>query len=167
MNNVKIRKIGAVIFLTLAVVLFIVTSIHLIQSKLSLPSTWTPENEGRFVAYALEQWSFLFTIPIVISLLLTAYLIYPSKFEKFSTLVKILSVFLAIGGFGATIMLVTMTIINNFHEPYFMSEFLSIKGIFQMILMTSPFWIMGIFSLFAFKKIDLSSIKRTYKEKLK
>jgi hypothetical protein len=43
-----------------------------------------------------------------------------------------------------------MSIINNFHDPNFMREFLSIRGIFHMILGTSSFWMMGIFSLFAF-----------------
>ncbi len=163
MNNVKIRKIGAVVFLALAVVLFAVASIHLIQFKLSLPSTWTPENEGRFVAYGLEWWGFYFAIPIAISLLLLAYLVHPSKFEKFSKLTKIISIILAISGFGVTIGLVAMTIINNLQEPNFWPEFLSIRNIFQMILMTSTLWIMGILSLFTFKKDRFENIKKGYK----
>ena len=114
MNSVKSRKTLAVVFLTVAVLLFAVASIDLIKMRLSLPSTYTMQNEGKFVAWGLEVWLYLFTLPIVISLLLGAYLIYPSKFEKISKVAKIIFSLLAIVGFGIAVTLITMSIINNF-----------------------------------------------------
>ncbi|MEF3245385.1 MAG: hypothetical protein K6343_05335 [Caldisericaceae bacterium] len=152
------KKIVAVVFLVLAIVTFAVSSIRLIQSKVSLPSIWTPENEGRFVAYGLEQWAFLFAIPIVISLLLIAYLIYPSKSEKLSKTAKILCLILAVVGFGVTILLTTSAILNN---PPFPQNIL--YGL-ATLLWTSPFWIMGILSIFVFKKDRFENIgKKSYK----
>ncbi|MEF3245534.1 MAG: hypothetical protein K6343_06130 [Caldisericaceae bacterium] len=148
----------AVIFLVLAIVTFAVSSIRLYQFKLSLPSTWTSENEGRFIAYGLEQWAFLFTIPIVISLLLIAYLIYPSKSEKFSKTAKTLSLILALVGFGVTIFLTDSAILNN---PPFLQNIL--YGLITL-LWTSPFWIMGILSIVVFKKDKFENIeKKSYK----
>jgi len=158
MNNVKSRKILAVMFLILAVVLFAAASIDLIKMRLSLPSTYTMQNEGKFVTFGLEKLLYLFTLPVVISLLLGAYLIYPSKFEKISKVAKILSVLLAIGGFGIAVTLITMSIINNFREPNLTASY-----VFQSILVTFPFWMMGIFSLLAFKKDKFQEMKNSYK----
>jgi len=157
-NKMKIRKILAVVFLILAVLLFVVASIDLIKEWLSLPSTYTMQNEGKFVAFGLEVWMYVFTLPIVISLLLGAYLIYPSKFEKISKVAKIIFSLLAIGGFGIAATLITMSIINNFHSPYFTASF-----VFYSILGTFPFWMMGIFALLAFKKDKLEEMKNGYK----
>ena len=154
----KSRKILAVVFLAVAVVLFAVASIDLIKMRLSLPSTYTMQNEGKFVAFGLEVWMYVFTLPIVISLLLGAYLIYPSKFEKISKESKIIFSLLAIVGFGIAATLITMSIINNFHSPYFTASY-----VFWSILMTFPFWIMGIFALLAFKKDKFEEIKNGYK----
>jgi len=76
------------VLLTVAVLLFATASIDLIKEWLSLPSTYTMQNEGKFVAFGLEVWMYLFILPIVISLLLGAYLIHPSKFEKISKVAK-------------------------------------------------------------------------------
>ena len=92
----------------------------------------------------------LFILPVVISLLIGAYLIYPSKFEKFSEVAKIIFSLLAIGGFVIAVTLITMLIINNFRSPYFTASY-----VFQSILWTLPFWMMGIFALLAFKRISL------------
>jgi len=138
----KIRKIEALIMVTLAIALFAKVSIHLYYEKLSLPSVWTPENEGRFVAYGLELWAFFFIIPIVISLFLLAYLIYPSRFERFSIIIKTLFMLLAIGGFGVTILL-------SFSAAFY-NGILSLPFVF---LGTWPFWLMGIFAILSFKKI--------------
>ncbi len=136
----------AAAFLILSIVLFAVFSILLTRFRVYLPSTKTPANEGRFVAYGLEQWAFLFTIPIVISLLLVAYLIYPSESKKFSKTVKILSLIFAIAGFGVTIFLTISAILNN---PPFPQNIL--YGL-TTLLGTSPFWVMGILSIFVCKK---------------
>jgi len=101
---------------------------------------------------------YLFTLPIVISLLLGAYLIYPSKFEKISKVAKIIFSLLAITGFGIAATLITMSIINNFHSPYFTASV-----VFYSILMTFPFWMMGIFALLAFKKDKFEEMKNSYK----
>jgi len=154
----KSRKILAVVLLTVAVLLFAVASIDLIKEWLSLPSTYTMQNEGKFVAFGLEVWMYLFILPIVISLLLGAYLIHPSKFEKISKVAKIIFSLLAIGGFGITVTLITMSIINNFHSPYFTASF-----VFYSILRTFPFWMMGIFALLAFKKDKFEEMKNGYK----
>jgi hypothetical protein len=141
-----------------AVVLFVVASVDLIKEWLSLPSTYTMQNEGKFVAWGLEVWMYVFTLPIVISLLLGAYLVYPSKFEKISKVAKIIFSLLAIGGFGIAVTLITMSIINNFHRPYF-----TVSYVFGSILVTFPFWMMGIFSLLAFKKDKFEEMKNGYK----
>jgi hypothetical protein len=158
MDSVKSRKILAVVLLTLAVLLFAASSIDLIKMRLSLPSTYTMQNEGKFVAFGLEKLLYLFTLPVVISLLIGAYLIYPSKFEKFSKVAKIIFSLLAIVGFGIAITLITMSIINNFREPNLTASY-----VFQSILMTFPFWMMGIFSLLAFKKDKFEETKNSYK----
>jgi flagellar basal body-associated protein FliL len=48
-TNAKSRKILTVVLLTVAVVLFVVASINLIEERLSFPSTYTMQNEGKFV----------------------------------------------------------------------------------------------------------------------
>jgi len=58
MNSVKSRKTLAVVFLTVAVLLFAVASIDLIKERLSLPSTYTMQNEGKFVAFGLTVWMY-------------------------------------------------------------------------------------------------------------
>lgn len=158
MNSVKSRKILAVVFLTVAVLLFAVASIDLIKMRLSLPSTYTMQNEGKFVAFGLTVWMYVFILPVVISLLIGTYLLYPSKFEKFSTIAKVLSVLLAIGGFGIAVTLITMSIINNFRSLNFTASY-----VFQSILLTLPFWIMGIFALLAFKKDKFEETKNSYR----
>jgi len=115
-------------------------------------------SEGKFVAFGLEVWLYLFTLPIVISLLLGAYLIYPSKFGKLSKVAKIIFSLLAIVGFGIAVTLITMSIINNFREPNLTASY-----VFGSILVTFPFWMMGIFSLLAFKKDKFEEKKNSYK----
>ena len=158
MNSVKSRKILAVVLLTVAVLLFAVASIDLIKMRLSLPSTYTMQNEGKFVAFGLTVWMYVFILPVVISLLIGAYLIYPSKFEKISKVAKIIFSLLAIAGFCTTATLITMSIINNFRSPYFTASY-----VFQSILMTFPFWMMGIFALLALKKDKFEEMKNGYK----
>ncbi len=158
MNKTKTRKIGATALVVLGLLIFAAYSIHLILFKLSLPPSNSVLTEGKYVAYGLEVWGFLFLLPVVISLFLLAYLIYPSKFEKFSTIVKTLSVLLAIGGFGVTALYVVLAIINNFPPTDYLLMF-----IFALIVGTSPFWIMGILAVFAFKKDKFEKMKKEYK----
>ena len=151
MNETKTRKIGAIALVVLGILIFAVYSIDLILFKLSLPP-YSVQTEGKYVAYSLKVLGFLFSLPVVISLFLLAYLINPSKFERFSTIIKMLSVLLAIGGFGVTALLITSAFINNFPPIDYIPIFvlLSIAG-------TSPFWIMGILAVFTFKKISLKT----------
>jgi len=100
----------------------------------------------------------LFILPVVISLLIGAYLIYPSKFEKFSEVAKIIFSLLVIGGFVIAVTLITISIINNFRNPNFTASY-----VFQSILVTFPFWMMGIFALLAFKKDKFEEMKNSYK----
>ncbi|MEF3245383.1 MAG: hypothetical protein K6343_05325 [Caldisericaceae bacterium] len=154
MNNGRVRKIGALVILGIAIIIFAISSILLIKFRLYLPPTYTVSNEGRFVAYGVMKFVFLLTIPIVISLLLIAYLIYPSKSEKLSKTAKILCLILAIVGFGVGILFVVLTIRNN---P---SQYGSLRTVLISILSPLPFWLMGILSLFTFKKIGLKTYEK-------
>jgi len=144
----KSRKILAVVFLTVAVVFFTVATLLLIEHGLSenfASDTWYP-----------ALWLYLLFIPpIVISLLIGAYLIYPSKFGKVSKVAKKLSVFLVISGFGIAATLVPMSIINSLYFPA--------SYVFESILVTFPFLMMGIFALLAFKKDKFEEMKNGYK----
>jgi len=157
MNKTKARKIGAVALGVLGILIFAVYSIHLILFKLSLPP-YSAATEGKYVAYGLEVWGFLWSIPVVVSLFLLACLIYPSKFEKSSTMANVLFMLLAIGGFGITVLLVTLAIINNFSPTDYLLMF-----IFGLIVGTSPFWIMGVLALFAFKREKFEKMKNEHK----
>jgi len=157
MNKTKTRKIGAVALVVLGILIFAAYSIHLILFKLSLPP-WSIQTEGKYVAYGLEVLGFLFSLPVVISLFLLAYLTHPSRFERFSTIVKTLSVLLAIGGFGVTALLIISAIINNFPPINYIPIF-----IFSSIVGTSPFWIMGILAIFTFKKDKFKNMRKEYK----
>jgi len=146
MDRTKIRKIGSIALIILGILIFAVYSIHLILFKLSLPP-YSIQTEGKYVAFGLEILAYLFSLPVIISLFLLAYLIYPSKFERYRLILKILFTLFIICGFGVTTGLITMAFINS--SP-------SIDNIpvfaFQLVAMTSPFWILGILSIFAFKK---------------
>jgi len=146
MDRTKIRKIGSIALTILGILIFVAYSIHLILFKLSLPP-YSIQTEGKYVAFGLEILAYLFSLPVIISLFLLAYLIYPSKFERYRLILKILFALFIICGFGVTTGLITMAFINNSlpidHVPVFA---------FQLVAMTSPFWILGILSLFAFKK---------------
>lgn len=157
MDKSKIRKIGAVTLVALGFLIFAAYSIHLILFKPLLPP-WSVHKEGKYVAYKLELWGFLWSIPVIISLFLLAYLIHPSKFEKFSPIANALFIILAVGGFGATALLNTSAIINNFPPANYI-PFL----IFWSIAGTSSFWIMGILAVFVFKKDKFENMKKEYK----
>ncbi|ODS42208.1 MAG: hypothetical protein MSIBF_02415 [Candidatus Altiarchaeales archaeon IMC4] len=157
MNKTKTRKIGAIALVVLGILIFVAYSIHLILFKLSLPP-YSVQTEGKYVAYGLEVWGFLWSIPVVVSLFLLAYLIYPSKFERSSTMANVLFMLLAIGGFGITAVLVALAIINNFPSTDYILMF-----ILGLIIMTSPFWIVGILALSAFKKERFEKMKREHK----
>jgi len=140
------RKIGSIALVILAILIFAVFSIHLILFKLSLPP-YSIQTEGKYVAFGLEIGAYLFTLPVIISLFLLAYLIHPSKFERHHLILKILFALFIICGFGVTTGLITMAFINSS----------SIDNIlvfaFQLVAVLSPFWTLGILSIFAFKKI--------------
>lgn len=150
----KNQKIGALALVVLGILIFMAFSIHLILFKLSLPP-YSARTEGKYVAYGLEIWGFLWSIPVVVSLFLLAYLVYPSKFGKSSKLVNILFMLLTIGGFGITALLVALAIINNFPPADYILMFIS-----NLIVVTSPFWIMGVLALSAFKKEKFEKDKR-------
>jgi len=157
-DSIKLRKIGSLLFLILATLLFTINIIDIIIEKISLPSIWTIENEGKFIAFGLRIWAFVFfIIPIIISLVFAAYIIHPSRFERYSIMARLLSLIFSVIGFSSTVILISMAIINMFE--YLLSSSL----IPQLFLMTSPFWTMGIFSLFAFKKDKFEKLKNYYK----
>ena len=145
--GVKMRKIGAILMVALSFLIFTAFSIRLISLKLSLPP-WSLQTEGKYVAYSLEELGFLMSIPVIVSLFLFAYLIHPSKFERFSIMTKVLSIILAFGGFGITVLLIT-------RAPEIF--------IFNKIAGTSLFWIMGSFAVFAFNKDKFENMKKEYK----
>ena len=145
--DVKTRKIGAILIAALSFLTFAAYSIRLISLKLSLPP-WSFQTEGKYVAYGLEELGFVVSIPVLVSLFLFAYLAYPSKFKRFTVTIKRLSIILAIGGFGATVLLIT-------RAPDI--------SIIKVIAGTSMFWIMGIFAVFAFNKDKFENMKGEYK----
>ena len=149
MDKTKMRKIGAMLMAALSFLTFAAYSIHLILLKLSLPP-YSVQTEGKYVAYSLEVFGFLWSIPFLVSLFLFAYLTHPSKFERFSMMTKVLSIILAIGGFGITVLLITRARAQNIF-------------IFKSIAGTSIFWIMGIFAVFAFNKDKFENMKNEYK----
>ena len=157
MDEIKAKKIGAMLFIVLGIIIFFSYSVHLILFKLSLPP-WSIQTEGKYVAYGLEVWGFLFFIPVIFSLFLLSYLIYPLKIKSFSTVIGAIFIILTIGGFGITALLITSAIINNFPPVNYIPFF-----IFSSIAGTSPFWIMGISAVFAFKKDKFENMKKEYK----
>jgi len=147
MDKTKMRKIGAILMVTLSFLIFAAFSIRLILLKLSIPP-WSVQTEGKYVAYSLRVLSFLMSIPVLVSLFLFAYLTHPSKFERFSMTTKVLSIILAVGGFGITVILIT-------RAPDIF--------IIKKIAGTSTFWIMGIMAVFAYNKDRLENMKKEYK----
>jgi len=156
MNKTKTRKIGALALVVLGILIFVAGLSWLILFKLSLPP-WSIQTEGKYAAFSMAVFAFLWTIPHVISLFLMAYLIHPSKFERFSTISNALFVVLGIGGFVITALL-TLAIINNFPSMNYIPRI-----IFNSITVTSPFWVMGILAIFAFKKDKFENMKKEYK----
>ena len=157
MEKTKTRKIGAITLVALSILIFTAYSIRLILVKLSLPP-WSVQTEGKYVAYGLEVLGFVFSLPIVASLFLLAYLTHPSKFERFSMMTRTLSIILAIGGFGITVLFIASAIINNLPPANYIPIF-----IFRSIAGTSPFWIMGILAVFSSYKDKIETMKRENK----
>jgi len=141
----KSRKILAVVFLTVAVLLFAAASIYF--------------NLVTFPLFAL------FILSVVISLLLGAYLAYPSKFEKISIIAKIakvLSVPLAIVGFGISTLMLPLAF--TYYESYYKPPENIIIFIFrEWIFATLPLWAMGILALLSLKKDKFEEMENSYK----
>jgi len=141
----EIKKIAAVAFIVLGVTILAFSSTELILTRLSLPP-WSVQTEGKYVAYGLQVWAFLWTLPLVVSLLLAGYLVYPSMFRRFYAAIRVLSLLLAIGGFGVTALVMRAAVINYLplvSIPIFMLT--SIAGL-------SPFWIMALLAVLAFRQ---------------
>jgi len=137
-----------VILVVLGIVIFVTYFIHLVLLRPSL-SPWSFQTEGKYVAFSLEVWGFVWSLPISISLFLLAYLIHPSKFERFSKMLKALFIIFAIGGFGITALLIGAAIINSSPAASYVS-ILILKSIAGL----SPFWMMGILATCTFKKVN-------------
>jgi hypothetical protein len=135
----EIKKITAIAFIVLAFIILALSSVRLISTKLSLPS-YSFETEGKYVAYGMQVWAFLWTLPLVVSLFLAGYLAFPPTFRRFHIAIRGLSALLAIGGFGITALLISLAFVNNKVFPL-----LAAAGL-------SPFWIMAILATLAFKK---------------
>ena len=142
MMKMEIKKIVAIAFVVLGVTILAFSSIRLILTRLSLPP-YSLQTEGKYVAYSLQVLTFLFTLPLVVSLFLAGYLVFPSMFRRFNIAIRVLSVLLAIGGFGITALLIGSAIVNN------VFLILAAAG-------SSPFWIMAILAILAFKKSKLT-----------
>lgn len=138
MIKMEIKKIVAIAFVILGVIILAFSSTNLILTKLSLPS-YSLQTEGKYVAYSLQVWAFLLTLPLVVSLFLVGYLVFPSMFRRFNIAIRALSVLLAIGGLGITALLIGSAIVNN------VFLILAAAG-------ASPFWIMAILAMLAFRK---------------
>lgn len=152
-DKMKTRKIGAITLVALSFLIFTAYSIRLILFKFSLPP-WSVQTEGKYVAYGLEVFGFVFSLPIVVSLFLLAYLTHPSKFERFSMMTRALSLILAVVGFGIPVLLITSAIINNLPPANYIPIFM-----FRSIAGTSPFWIMGVSAVSSFDKDKIENMK--------
>ncbi|MCP8304917.1 MAG: hypothetical protein H3Z50_05575 [archaeon] len=140
----EIKKITAISFTILGITILAFTSVELISTKLSLPP-YSFETEGRYVAYGLQVYTFLFlALPLVASLFLGGYLIFPSMFRRFYTAIRVLSALSAIGGFGTTALLIGSAMVNGFFTT-------SLAPIFAVVGM-SPFWMMAILATSVLKK---------------
>jgi len=137
--KMEIKKIVGIAFIILGIMILSFSSIQLILTKLSLPP-YSTQTEGRYVAYSLQVYVFFFlTLPLVVSLFLAGFLVFPSMFRRFYVTVRALSALFAIGGFGITALLVGSGIANKIF-PIF-----AVAG-------TSPLWIMAILAILALKK---------------
>jgi len=134
----ELKKITAITFMSIGVIILTFSAIKLISTKLSLPP-YSFETEGNYVAYGLQVLTFLWTLPVVFSLFLAGYLVFPSMFQRFYAALRAFSVLLAIGGLGITTLFIGSGIVNNIF-PLFAAA-----GSF-------PFWIMAILAISVFKK---------------
>ncbi|MFQ5758300.1 MAG: hypothetical protein ACE5IF_01330 [Candidatus Bathyarchaeia archaeon] len=145
-GRMEIKKPTAIASIMLGLIILTFFSIKLILTKLSLPP-WSIQTEGKYVAYGLEVYKFLFfTLPLGVSLLLAGYLVYPPMFRRFYATIRPLSALLAIGGFGVTALVVCAAIINYLplvNIPIFILT--SVAGL-------SPFWVMAILATLVFEK---------------
>jgi len=147
MDKMDVKRFTAIAFMALMIIVFAFFSTQLILTKLSLPP-WSIETEGKYVAYGLQVYQFLFfTLPLVFSLLLAGYLVYPSMLYRFYVAIRVLSLLLAIGGFGVTAVMIYLAVINYLpvinNIPVFILT--SIAGL-------SPLWVMAVLATLAFKK---------------
>lgn len=143
MDKMEIKKITAIAFMIVGSAILTFFSVKLISTKLSLPP-YSIETEGKYVAYGLQVYTFLFSLPLVVSLFLAGYLVFPSMFRRFYTAIRVLSALIAIGGFGIAALLIGSATVNNFFTT-FVAPIFAVAG-------TSPFWIMAILATLVFKK---------------
>ena len=120
--------------------------VRFVATRRPFPTVETPllpysfQTEGKYVAYGLQVYVFLFlTLPLVVSLFLAGYLVFPSMFGRFYAAIRVLSALLAIGGFGVAALIIGLSIVNNVF-PIF-----AVGG-------TSPFWIIAILPTLVFTK---------------
>ena len=134
------KKIVAIALVVLGVITLAFSSVSILMTRLSLPP-YSLQTEGKYVAYSLQLWTFLFTLPIIVSLFLIAYLVFPSMFRRFYIAVRVVSALLAVGGIGVTALLIGSAVVNN------VSPLLAAAG-------ASPFWIMTLLAILALKKSE-------------
>ena len=137
----ELKKITAITFMSIGVIILTFSSIKLISTKLSLPP-YSFETEGKYITYGLQVLTFLWTLPVVFSLFLAGYLVFPSMFRRFYAVIRAFSVLLAIGGLGITTLLIGSGIVKNIFLLF------AAAG-------SSPFWIMAILTISVFKKNKL------------
>jgi len=135
----EIRKVFSLTLIALCFLMLAYCSVRLVLAKISLPP-YSLQTEGKYVAYSLQVWTFLWTLPWIASIFLVAILISPSMFRRFQNAVMILSVFLAVVGLGITALLAVSAIING--APLMLVP----AGL-------SPFWIMAILAILAYKRV--------------
>ena len=134
----EIRKVISLTLILLGSLMLIFFSVKLILTKISLPP-YSLQTEGKYVAYSLQVWMFLWTLPWIASTFLASYLIFPSMFRRLQNVVVVVSVFLTIAGFGVTALLTCSAIINN-------------APLLLVPVGLSPLWITVILALLVYKK---------------
>jgi len=135
----EIRKVFSLTLIALCSLMLAYCSVRLVLAKISLPP-YSPQTEGKYVAYSLQVWTFLWTFPWIASIFLVAILISPSMFRRFQNAVMILSVFLTVVGLGITALLAVSAIING-------------APLMWVPAGLSPFWIMAILAILAYKRV--------------
>jgi hypothetical protein len=141
MKRMQLRKIIASVFMILGIVIIISGLGQLFFSWLLLPP-YSPETEGKYIAFSLLLWSTLYMLPLGISLILIGYLISPLFLQRYRDLIWGISFLLMLGGFSATLLLIILVLARGLPVIFVILAFAA----------STPFWIMAILASIIFSR---------------